>query len=689
MSEFEIKLNQAIERHQAGQTEQALTMYQALLRAKSDHPYLLFLHGVALFQMGKQKEAIRAFQQSVQIAPNPVTYDNLGVAHAALKQYAQSLSCFNESIRLNPNSPNTLANLGGTLKEVGRFDEAVESCSTAIRLEPNFYPAYLNRANAKYGMKLFDDAIKDYRKSLQLSPASLDALIGISGAYYEIGKMAESLDYANKAIQLDPTNAMPFYRKGKALLRLGDTAGALACYQKCLTLKPKIDFLLGTIAVLKMRLCDWRNHDHDITTLKNSVLQNLAAARPFSLLPILDSAQAQQICANNFIKRIYPGREINDLFKARPRDQKIKLGYFSADFHNHATMHLIAEVLERHDKKKFEVYGFSFGPVTNDEWQTRAKNSFDHFINCRDISDAQIAQLSRSHEIDIAIDLKGFTQDSRTGIFSERAAPIQINYLGYPGTMGADFIDYIIADHMVIPEDHRAFFTEKVAYLPECYQPNNHSRQTAQKQFFRSDVGLPERGFVFCSFNANYKITPHIFSSWVNILMAVDESILWILVNDSVAKNNLKQQAMLCGIDVDRLVFAEHIPIEEHFNRIRLADVMLDTFPCGAHTTASDSLRMGLPVVTMIGETFASRVASSLLNAAGLEELVTDSTKAYENLAIKLATSPIYLQKIREKMSAIASSPLYDSESYTRELERLYKTMHEMHCTNTPLDHIL
>lgn len=689
MSQFEIQFNQAMQCHQAGQIEQALTIYQTLLAVHPDHPHLLSLLGAALFQTGKQEEAIRALQKSIQIAPNFIAYDNLGVAHAALKQYTQSLRCFNESIRLNPRSPNTYANLGGTLKEVGRFEEAVESCSTAIRLDPNFFPAYLNRANAKYGMKRFDAAIEDYRNSLQLNPTNLDALIGISGSSYELGKLTDCLDWACKAIQLDPTNAMPFYLNGKALLKLGDTAGALACYQKCLLLQPKIDFLLGTISILKMQLCDWKNHDQDIATLKNSVLNNQAAARPFALLPILDSAQAQQICANNYIKMIHSGREISDLFKGRQKARKIKLGYFSADFHNHATMHLIAEVLERHDKTNFEIYGFSFGPVTNDEWQTRAKNSFNHFINCRDISDAQIAQLSRSHEIDIAIDLKGFTQDSRTGIFSERAAPIQINYLGYPGTMGADFIDYIVADHMVIPEDHRAFFTEKVAYLPECYQPNNQSRQTAQKRFSRSDFGLPERGFVFCSFNANYKITPHTFSSWIKILMAVEDSILWILVKDSTAKNNLKQLAMHSGIDIDRIVFAEQLPIEEHFNRIGLADIMLDTFPYGAHTTASDSLRMGLPFVTMIGETFASRVASSLLRTAGLEELVTNSTKAYQDLAIKLATTPTYLQEIREKMATVASTPLYDSEGYTRELERLYKTMHEMRCTNTPLDHIL
>ena len=340
----------------------------------------------------------------------------------------------------------------------------------------------------------------------------------------------------------------------------------------------------------------------------------------------------------------------------------------------------MAEMLEKHDKDRFECIAFSFGPVTNDAWQIRVKSNFDKFIDCREYTDSEVIELSRNLSIDIGVDLKGFTQDARTGIFAKRAAPIQVSFLGYPGTIGADYIDYLVADDVLITDQCRGYYSEQIAYLPNCYQPNCRSKEISKKSLTRSDCGLPENVIVFCSFNNNYKITPSVFSSWMNVLKAVDSSVLWLLAMNPVAENNLRKRALSSGVDHCRLIFANSVDVAEHLNRMRLADIMLDTFPYGAHTTCSDALRVGLPVVTMIGESFASRVASSLLSCVGVPELITNSLQEYEELAIRLAINPSVLDDIQERLNrSLQTSPLFDAERFARNLESLFVQMVERH----------
>ena len=422
-----------------------------------------------------------------------------------------------------------------------------------------------------------------------------------------------------------------------------------------------------------MKLCDWREHHFLLSQIEEKTKLNEKVSYPFVILGLTSNPDIQKKSAEIFVNAKPPSASELPNIPKYIRHKKIKVGYFSADFHNHATMHLMAEFFEHHDRNLFETFAFSFGPNTQDKWQKRVFQVFDKLTYVRFQSDRDVALLARSLEIDLAIDLKGFTQDSRTGIFAERAAPIQVNYLGYPGTMGVDYIDYIIADRTLIPEDKQKFYAEKIVYLPDSYQVNCSHREINDKVFTRNDFGLPESGLVFCCFNDSYKITPTTFDSWMRILERVENSVICLMTGNNNAKENLRGEAEARGIDGHRIIFAEHLPIEEHLSRIRLGDLFLDTLPYNAHTTASDALRMGLPVLTCMGESFASRVAASLLNAIHLPELITTSQEEYENLAVELATNPEKLNNIKQKLASNRlSTPLFDTKLFTTNLENAY-----------------
>jgi len=397
-------------------------------------------------------------------------------------------------------------------------------------------------------------------------------------------------------------------------------------------------------------------------------------------------------CAQIWTATRYPLVQSYSLFKHSKnaaRKNKIKVGYLSADFHEHATSYLMAGLFEAHDKFKFEIIGLSVGPTEGSQLRDRLEKSFNSFLNMSALSNDQIASEIYKLEIDILIDLKGFTKDSRTGILRYRPSPIQANYLGYPGTMGAEFIDYIIADHILIADRDKKFYREKIVSLPHTYQVNDRKRYITEESFTRDQCGLPQNDFVYCCFNNNYKITPWIFDSWMRILSRVDDSVIWLLEDNKTAAKNLRKEAQQRGIDASRLIFAERMPLADHLARHRLADLFLDTLPCNAHTTASDALWAGLPVLTQIGETFAGRVAGSLLNAIDLPELITHSRGEYEALAIELALNRDKLLNIKEKLTKNRlTTPLFDTALYTKHLEAAYEAMYQRYQTGLPPDHI-
>jgi predicted O-linked N-acetylglucosamine transferase (SPINDLY family) len=455
---------------------------------------------------------------------------------------------------------------------------------------------------------------------------------------------------------------------------LGQFEEALHDYEIAMRINPQFPYLKGVRLATKMRICDWANFEEDGLDLERCINNSQKVSQPFWIFPLSDSLELQKKTAHIWVEDKHPQKLGNNFLGSRLySDQKIRLAYFSADFHNHATMYLMAQLFELHDKSKFELFGFSFGPDTKDLMRERAVSAFDHFYDVRDKTDQEVAKISREIGVDIAIDLKGFTQNYRAGIFANRAAPIQINYLGYPGTMAAQYMDYIIGDRIIIPEEMQNKYQEKVLYMPSTYQVNDGARKISERHYTRDDFGLPKQGLVFCSFNNNYKITPSVFGSWVTILNHVEGSVLWLLEDNSWASTNLRREAASRGLDPSRLIFAKRMPLADHLARHRLADLFLDTFPCNAHTTASDALWAGLPLITIAGEAFASRVAASLLHAVGLPDLVTKNQKQYQDLAVSLGNNVLNLNSIKLRLSEnLAQSPLFDVKKYTYDLETLY-----------------
>jgi predicted O-linked N-acetylglucosamine transferase (SPINDLY family) len=412
-------------------------------------------------------------------------------------------------------------------------------------------------------------------------------------------------------------------------------------------------------------------------------------SNPFPLLAMSDDPMLHRQASEIFAHYQYPSNSTLGPIAKHPKGEKIRIGYFSADFHNHATGYLLAELIELHDKIQFELIGISFGPNQDDEMRIRLQQSFDQLIDASTMSDIEIAQLSRDLKIDIAVDLKGFTQNCRTGIFAYRAAPIQLSYLGYPGTMSTNYIDYLIADRTLIPQEAQQAYSEKIAYLPNSYQANDRKRVISDKRFTKGDLGLPEQGFIFCSFNNNYKILPATFEIWMRILKAVDASVLWLYEDNAAAADHLRQEAEKRGVHPSRLVFAKRMPLAEHLARHQLADLFIDAFPCNAHTTASDALWAGLPVLTLMGNSFASRVAASLLKAIELPELITSTPQSYEALAIEIAKNPAKLAALKQKLASNRlTTPLFDTPQFTKDLEQSYVQIYERYQAGLPPEHI-
>ena len=537
-----------------------------------------------------------------------------------------------------------------------RLEEALASCDKAIALKPDFAAAYFNRGNALKELKRFEGALASYDKAIALKPDYVEA----------------------------------YYNRGSALSNLKRYDEAFATYDKAFALNSDLTAVEGNRLHAKMRLCDWSNFDSECAHLISSIRNGNVNTVPFPFLTIPSSSAEQLQCAKLWVANKFPPSDTPIWLGERYDHKRIRIAYLSADFREHATSLLMAGMFECHDKSRFDITAVSFGHNDNSAMRQRLEASFDRFIDSNRYSDNQIADLVRSLEIDLLVDLKGFTADSRTSIFAKRPAPIQINYLGYPGTMGAQYIDYIIADRIVIPKDQREFYSEKIAYLPNSYQVNDSKRSIAHKALMRTELGLPPKGFVFCCFNNSYKVTPRIFDCWMRILKQVEGSVLWLFEDNAKAAINLRKDAVAQNVDTERLIFAKRLPLPDHLTRHRLADLFLDTLPCNAHTTASDALWAGLPVLTCLGATFAGRVAASLLNAVNLPELITTTLEAYEQIAIDLGNHPEKLAIIKRKLADNRlTTPLFDTKLFTKHIEAVYTAMYGRHQAGLPPDHII
>ncbi len=614
------------------------------------------MQGFALLQQGRLDEAAAIYRRVLK--KNPRDFDALhllGLIASRMKNPALAVELIGQAIKINPNFAPAHSNLGASLKALQRLDEAVASYERAIALAPDTAEAHSNLGNALRELRRPDEALARYDLAIALKP-----------------------DYADA-----------FYNRGNALNDLKRRDEAMASFARAFELNPGCEFLPGILIHAYHHVCEWGSFESNHNFLQGRIQSGEKASPPFLACTTFDEPVLQKKAAQVWVASKCPAQDALGPINGVRRQGKIRLGYFSADFYDHATTYLMAELFELHDRERFELFAFSFGPDVKDGMQQRVTRAFDHFIDIRHASDFQAAKMARELGIDIAIDLKGYTQDSRPGIFAYRCAPVQVNYLGYPGTMGADYIDYLIADATLIPESARLHFSEKIAYLPHSYQVNDTKRVISDRAFTRSELGLPTDGFVFCCFNNNFKITPQTFDRWMRILKAVQGSVLWLLEDNPHATRNLKKEAAARGVDPGRLIFGGRLPLPEHLARQRLADLFLDTLPCNAHTPASDALWAGLPVLTVMGNSFAGRVAASLLGAMELPELIATTPEDYERLAIELASDPSKLGAIKDKIATNRMrAPLYNTALFTRHLEKAYTQMHERHLDGLAPDHL-
>ena len=646
----------------------------------------------ALSDSGLHNESIRHHKKAVELAPNnPEAWLNYGKTASNLGRDEEALVWYDKAISLKPDYAEALLNKGATLKELRRYEEAIAYADTALSLNPNLAEAWSNKGVALKELKRYDEAVAHYDKALSLKPDYAEAWSNKGVALKELKRYDEAVAHFDKALILKPDYSEVWSNKGAALTELHRYEEAIAHYDKALSLKSDIDWLYGDLIALKMKLGSWNNFQEMKKYIFDKVRSHQKIIQPFALLPFSDDAFLHKQASEIYVQDKFPMNAALGPIAKRSKKEKIRLGYFSPDFRNHPVGLLTSELFELHHRSQFEVFAFSLQEGSdNDDVRLRLRKGFDRFIDVENMSDLEIAKLTRELEIDVAIDLSGFTQDSRTGIFAYRAAPIQVNYLGYPGTMGANYMDYIVADSTIIPEENRQFYTEKLVYLPHTYMVDDSKRVASSRVFSKQEFDLPEGVFIFCCFNNHYKFNGQVLDSWSRILLSANNSVLWISENNEQFKANIQAEFEKRGVDSSRVVFAKKVELMgDHLARYALADLFLDTHPNNAHTTAVDSLKAGVPVITRLGGSFANRVAASLLNAIGLPEMVTTTQEEYEALAIELANNPPKMVGIKEKLAKNRlTMPLFDTPLFTTHLEGAYTQMMERYWADLPPENL-
>jgi predicted O-linked N-acetylglucosamine transferase (SPINDLY family) len=660
--------------------EEALESYEQALRVAPDDTETLNNRGVALHALRRFDEAIASYQRALKVKPSYAdALYNKGISLHELKRYEEALASYEQALTLRPDYCDALIVHGNTLQELKRYGEALSSYEQALSVQPDHVGVLNNRGNSQKELKRYEEALASYERALTIRPDYFDALNNRGTVLQELRCFEEALADYERALVARPDSAEVLYNRGGVLCELKRYDEALVSYDRAQTIMPDQKFLAGNRFSTKMFLCDWNNFTNECEYLVTAVQAGRPVVPPFTLLAIPSSVEDHLKCAQIFSAYKHPDSAERIWRGERYSHDRIRVAYISADFRDHPVAHLLAELFERHDRARFETIAISLGLDDQSEMRTRLKGVFERFIDVRNKSDAEVAGLMRELEVDIAVDLMGFTAGARPAILAFRAAPIQVNYLSYPGIVGTDFIDYILADRFVIPEEQRELFSEPVVYLPDTYLGYDTKRKISERIPARAELGLPETGFVFCAYNNSYKIMPAVFDIWMRLLRAIEDSVLWLTSTSAGTETNLRREAAARDIDPSRLIFASYMPrVEDHLARYRAADLFLDTLPFNAQTTACDALWVGLPMVTRLGETFVGRVAASVLSAVGLPELITHSAEEYEALALKLARNPALLGEIKAKLKRNrASYPLFDSARFTRHIEAAYTTMWE------------
>ena len=656
---------------------------RCLDRALALDPRLAEVHGekgTCCARLGLYAEALNAYDQCLAISPGVAgAWLGRGNVLLELKRPADALAAYAQALALNGDYADAWAGQGNALSELFRLDEAIAAYDRALAIDPRHANAWLGRGNALLTANRCDDAGAAFDRALSLNGDLAEAWLGRANLSLRLDRRQDAASAFEKALALRPTLAGAWLGYGKLAYVAKRYGDALDMCRKAYALDGD-KTTLGLALRARMHICDWDQLDQ---TCKEVVAHARVGepVDPLSFLALPSSAQEQLRCARVWVDRNYRS-DVPPVWTGERYDhQRIRVGYLSAEFHEHPVSILSARMYELHDRSRFETFALSIGPDDDSDMRARLARSFEHFIDLRSKPDEDPARLIRSMEIDIVVDLNGFTGGGRMDILARRPAPVQVNYLGYPGTTGGRLHDYVIADRTIIPHERQRCFSEKIVYMPHSFMPSDNTRPISPRTFERVELGLPPEGFVYCCFNNAYKITPDIFAIWMRILRRVESSVLWLAEDTPLASDNLRKEAVARGIAADRLIFAKRVPrMDEHLARQRAADLFLDTLPYNAHTTANDALWAGLPVLTCRGGTFAGCVAASLLNAIAVPELVTSNLEEYEALAVALAGDPGKLTAIREKLlTNRLSAPLFDSERFTRDMETAYLAMWRRH----------
>lgn len=672
-----------------GRYDEALDCYSKSLSLNPNFAEAALNKGITLNQLQRYEEAIVFAERALEINPNLMeAWSNKGIALRQLKHYDEAIEHYDKALSLKPEYSEAFFNKGAILHELKHLDKAIECFDKVLSSSSVYAQALSDKGIVLCKLKRFDEALICFDKVLVLKPDYAEGWSSKGNALHELNRDDEALIQYDKALSLRSDYAEGWSNKGVVLNGLKRFEEAAAHYDRALSLKPDIDWLYGHSLHTKMKIANWSGLAEALQDISNGVIARERVIQPFALLALSDDAFLHQQSSEVYAQSNYPLNDVLGPILKRPKSQRIRIAYFSADFNNHAVSFLTAELFELHNKNRFETIAFSFGADDKKLMRLRLSQAFSQFIEVSHMSDLEIAKLSRELCVDIAVDLGGYTTNSRAGIFAYRAAPIQVGYVGYLGTMGAEYFDYLLSDKTIIPEDSQKFYSEKIAYLPS-YQVNDRKRAISDGQFTRRELGLPEDGFVFCCFNNSYKIMPATFDGWMRILKVVDGSVLFLYADNEQLKTNLINEAKVRGVNGARLVFGGQISTEDYLARYKVCNLFLDTFPYNAGTTASDALWAGLPVLTFVGRSFASRVAASVLNAIGLPELITKTQEEYEALAIELAKNPKKLKDIQLKLANNRlSTPLFDTPLFTNNIEAAFIKMMERYWGDLPPEHI-
>jgi len=694
--------------------DEAINCYDITIQLKPDDIQSYLNRGIALEKLKRYDEAVRCYDQIILLKPgHEEAHLNRGVALQKLKRYSEAIKSYKAVIKSNYANDKAYFNLGIIYSNLKHYDKAqkfyekaqqsktnpkeeifskenyesqIKKYRNEIELDPYNAKAHLKIGDIFRKLQQIDEAVKSYDFAIKIRPNFVQAHINRGIVFHKINCHAEAVINYSHALEVEPDNIQALGLRSEANKELNNLIESIKDNEHAAHLKPDTPYLLGSLLDSRMKVCNWDDFDSQRSEITKKIKNEEHVIVPFLALAYFESPELHKSATELYNRERYPLNKLSPRIKKYPRHKKIRIGYFSGDFRYHPVSTLTAELFELHDSNQFEIYAFSHG--SKDYFTERLEKSFDAFISTEKMSDNDVVLLGRKMEIDIAVDLGGYSGKEKIGIFARRVAPIQLSYIGYLGTMGSEYYDYLLADHHIVPKNMRKWFSEKIIYLPS-FQVNDSKKFFPDKLFTRENLGLPANGFVFCCFNNSYKILPATFDSWMRILSRVDSSVLFLLAQNEDVKTNLQKEAIVRGINPDRLIFGANLSSSEYLARYRNADLFLDTSPYNAGATASDALRSELPLLTLIGNSFASRHAASILVAVGLPELITESTEDYELLAVELATNPDKLLAIKARLvKNLPNSLLLDTKLFSKNIESAYHKIYQRYQDGFAPDYI-